>query len=235
MNTILWIHGFPLSSRIFDAQRAIGAQHLMPDLPGFGGTAARELMTMDDYARFAVEALDARGIERAVFAGVSMGGYVCFAAMRLFPERVSGLVLIDTRETPDSPKARRERLDMAKKVSHEGVRPVVESMHPNMLTPAAPPEMREHVREIMMSSSPEGVIAALHALADRPDSTETLTRISVPTLIIVGEGDTITPPADSERMAHHILNARLVKLPHAGHLSNIEQADAFNLAVQNHL
>src|SRR5688572_18399576 len=101
---ILWLHGFPLDARVFENQISLGG--LMPDLPGFGTALPpdREL-AMDDYARFALDALDARGIERAIFAGLSMGGYICFAAARLAPERVGGLILIDTRATADTDEA----------------------------------------------------------------------------------------------------------------------------------
>ncbi|MGZ5445063.1 MAG: alpha/beta fold hydrolase [Thermoanaerobaculia bacterium] len=224
MNTILWLHGFPLTSAIFAKQLSIGGvKHVMPDLP------PRE--SMEDYARFAVDQLDARGIEKATFAGLSMGGYICFAAMRLFPERVSGLILIDTRETADTDEARKGRYDMIDKAQREGVAPIVESMLPKMLTAAAPEDMREFVREVMMSASREFVIAALRAMAARPDSSALLPSIDVPTLVIVGEEDTITPPTDAERMAAAIPNARLVKLAGAAHLSNVEKADAFNAAI----
>lgn len=224
MNTILWLHGFPLTSAIFAKQLSIGGvKHVMPDLP------PRE--SMDDYARFAVDQLDARGIEKATFAGLSMGGYICFAAMRLFPERVSGLILIDTRETADTDEARKGRYEMIEKAQREGVEPIVESMLPKMLTAAAPEDMREFVREVMMSASRELVIASLRAMAARPDSSALLPSIDVPTLIVVGEEDTVTPPADAERMAAAIPNARLVKLAGAAHLSNVEEADAFNAAI----
>jgi pimeloyl-ACP methyl ester carboxylesterase len=234
MSTILWLHGFPLSSQIFEKQRAItGVTHVMPDLPGFGATPPPVTpMTMDDYARVAATRLDALGIEKATFAGFSMGGYICFAALRLFPERVAGLILIDTRETADTEDARKQRHESIEKVKREGVGPVVDAMLPKMLTANAPGEMKEWVRGIMMSSSSEGVIAALRAMAERPDSSPLLPSITVPTLIVVGEEDPITPPSDAERMARAIPGARLVKLANAAHLSNVEQAAAFNDAVQ---
>jgi pimeloyl-ACP methyl ester carboxylesterase len=235
MSTILWLHGFPLSSQIFEKQRAItGVTHVMPDLSGFGAAPPPVTpMTMDDYARVAVTRLDALGIEKATFAGFSMGGYICFAALRLFPERVAGLILIDTRETADTEDARKQRFESIEKVKREGVAPVVDAMLPKMLTAKAPREMKEWVRGIMMSSSAEGVIAALRAMAERPDSSPLLPSITVPTLIVVGEEDTITPPSDAERMASAIPGARLVKLANAAHLSNVEQAAAFNDAVED--
>ncbi|HEX6085015.1 MAG TPA: alpha/beta fold hydrolase [Thermoanaerobaculia bacterium] len=224
MSTILWLHGFPLTSRIFEPQRAIkGVEHVMPDLPA--------LETMDDYARFAVAQLDARGIERATFAGLSMGGYICFAALRLFPERVSGLILIDTRETADSEEARKGRFETIAKVEQQGVAAVADAMLPKMVMSEA---LKPAVREIMMSTSPEYVKASLRAMASRPDSSPLLPSINVPTLIIVGEHDTITPPSDAERMAAAIPDAKLVKIPNAAHLSNYDQPEAVNAAVESH-
>ena len=223
MSTILWIHGFPLTSRIFEKQRAIdGVEHVMPDLP--------PLESMDDYARFAVAQLDARGIEKATFAGLSMGGYICFAALRLFPERISGLILIDTRESADTEEARKGRYDSIAKVEQQGVQAVVDAMLPKMVVSDA---LKPEVREIMMSASPEFVKAALRAMASRPDSSSLLPSIEVPTLIIVGEHDTITPPSDAERMARAIPNARLVRIADAAHLSNYDQPEAVNAAIES--
>src|SRR5688572_26746005 len=127
---ILWLHGFPLDSSIFQPQLAIpGVRHLTPDLPGFGRTppADREL-SMEDYARLGLEVLDARGIQRAVVAGFSMGGYIAFALARIAPERMSGLILIDTRETADTEEARKGRYDTIAKVREQGIQPVVDAM-----------------------------------------------------------------------------------------------------------
>jgi 3-oxoadipate enol-lactonase len=230
---IVWIHGFPMASSMYEHQLAIKRiRHVMPDLPGFGQSrSAVGNMSMDDYARIAIELLDHRGIDRAVFAGFSMGGYICFALARLAPERLRGLILIDTRETPDDEKAKKGRYETIEKVKKQGIGPVVESMLPKMLTPSAPPEMRERVREIMSSSSPDGVMAALRAMAERPDSTSLLPTIAVPTLVIVGEEDPITPPADAERMTKAIPGARLVRVPGAAHLANYQQAEEVNSAV----
>lgn len=221
MNTILWLHGFPLTSRIFEKQRTIaGVEHLMPDLP--------PLDSIDDYARFAVSQLDARGIGKATVAGLSMGGYICFAVWRLFPERVNGLILIDTRETADSEEARKGRYESIARVEQEGVAAVADAMLPKMVVSEA---LRPEVREIMMSASPQFVVAALRAMASRPDSSPLLPSIAVPTLVVVGEEDTITPPADAERMANAIPHARLVRIPSAAHLSNYEKPDEVNDAI----
>lgn len=230
---ILWIHGFPLASSIFEQQLAIrGARHVMPDLPGFGQSRPDGAeLSIDDYARIAIDELNHRGIDRAVFAGLSMGGYICLAAARLAPERLRALILLDTRETPDTPEAKKGRYASIEKVGKEGIAPIVDSMLPKMLTADAPQEMKERVREIMSSSSPEGVTAALRAMAERSDSTAVLAKIDVPTMIIVGEEDTITPPADAERMEKAIRGARLVRVRGAAHLANVEKADDVNRAI----
>ena len=231
--TILWIHGFPLASGVFEPQLAIRrARHVMPDLPGFGQSRPGVgPMTVDDYARISIDLLDHRGIDRAVFAGLSMGGYVCMAAARIAPERISGLILIDTKEKADDEKGRQGRYDTIARVKAEGVEPLVDSMLLKMVTADAPQELRDRVREIMSSASPEGVIAALEALANRPDSTETLRTLKAPALVAVGEKDPITPPADAERMVALLPQARLVRLPNGAHLANMEQAETFNAAV----
>ena len=230
---VVWIHGYPLASSIFEPQLAIrGVRHVMPDLPGFGQSRPDGgNMTIDAYAHLMIELLHARGIDRAVFAGLSMGGYICFAIARLAAERMRGLILLDTRETADTEEARKGRYESIEKVNQEGVKPIIDAMLPKMLTPAAPREMKDRVREIMTSSTPDGVIAALGAMATRPDSTPLLPKINVPTLIVVGEQDTITPPADAERMAAAIRGAQLVKVPGAAHLANYEKADEVNRAV----
>ncbi len=230
---ILWIHGFPLASSVFEHQLAMrGVRHVMPDLPGFGQSRPDGgVMSIDSYAHLMLELLDHRGIDRAVFAGLSMGGYIALAAARVAPERLRGLVLIDTRETADTDEARKGRYDSIEKVKKEGVRPVVDSMLPKMLTRQAPQEMKNRVREIMSSSSSEGVIAALEAMATRHDSTALLPKLEVPALIVVGAEDTITPPSDAERMARAIPNAKLVRVAGAAHLSNYEKAAEVNRAI----
>jgi pimeloyl-ACP methyl ester carboxylesterase len=230
---ILWIHGFPFASSIFESQLAIrGVRHVMPDLPGFGQSRpSGGALSIDDYARLMLDLLDHRGIDRAVFAGLSMGGYICLAAARLAPERLRGLILIDTRETADTEEARKGRYESIEKVKKEGVAPIVASMLSKMVTRAAPREVRDRVREIMTSTSPEGAIAALTAMAGRPDSTATLPLIRVPTLILVGEDDTITPPSDAERMTAAIAGARLVRIAGAAHASVFEKPVEANRAV----
>jgi pimeloyl-ACP methyl ester carboxylesterase len=224
---IVWIHGFPLSLRVFDPQRAIGGiTHVAPDLPGFGGAPPPAgNMTMERYARYVLD----QSPRDAVFAGLSMGGYICFAIARIAPKRMKGLILIDTRETADTPEGRKGRYDMIAKVENEGIDPVVDSMLPKMVINES---LKPQVRAIMESSSKEGVIAALRAMAERPDSTDLLPSLGFPALIVVGMQDPITPPSDADRMAKALRNSKLERIPNAAHLSNLEQPDVFNAAVK---
>jgi 3-oxoadipate enol-lactonase len=233
---IVWIHGYPLASAIFEAQFAIrGVRHLAPDLPGFGGSESRPALTIDDYALLVLRLLDELGIERAVFGGVSMGGYVAMAIARRAKHRLAGLILIDTRETPDTAEAREGRYTAIETVRKEGTRPVIESMLPKMLTtktiendtPAA-----STARSVMQAASPEGVISALAAMAERPDASDVISTIDAPLLIVVGEHDSLTPRSDAERMHAAAAESTLVVLPGAAHLSNLEQPGPFNDAVQ---
>jgi len=229
---ILWIHGFPLSSRVFEKQLAIeGVRHLMPDLPGFGRTPPAAVEGIDGYARLVLDELDRAKLDRAVLAGLSMGGYILFGIARIAPERIQGAILIDTRETPDTADAKKGRYETIEKVKKNGIGAVVDSMLPKMLTKSAPPELVDEAESIMSSSSVDGVTTALKAMAERPDSTALLRMIRVPSLIVVGSDDTITPPSDAARMATALPDARTMIIPGAAHLSNMEQADVFNQAV----
>ena len=231
---IIWIHGFPLSSEVFRHQRDIeGAAHLMPDLPGFGSArdARSTPVTIEDYARYVLSAFEGE----AIFAGLSMGGYICLSIARIAPQRMRGLILIDTRETADTPEARQGRFDTIAKVESDGIEPVVTSMLPKMLTASAGAEQVAQVRSIMESSSRAGVIAALRAMAVREDSTMLLRRVEVPALVVAGSDDPITPPADAERMARLLPQASLAIIPGAAHLSNFEKPEEFNRAVMSWL
>ncbi len=230
---VLWIHGYPLSSAIFAPQEAIpGVHHIIPDLPGFGGTPppAGE-MSIEDYAAGMLRIMDEKGIRSGVVAGLSMGGYIALAVARQAMERLCGLILIDTRETPDAPEARANRLESIETVRASGTASVVESMLPKMLTEETIRKDEAKalaVRRILESASAEGVVAALGAMARRGDASDLLARIEVPTLVVVGREDAITPPADAERMRNAIPGAELAVIDGAAHLSNFERPDEFN-------
>jgi len=237
---VLWIHGFPLSSTTFDPVTAIaGARHILVDLPGFGQTPPDPtILTMDHFAHAVLATLDELRIDRAVFAGLSMGGYVALAIARLDPARVRALILIDTRETADSEEARGQRTQSADRVRAEGINFLIEQMLPKMLsssTLASRPQVAETVRESMETATAAGVVSALSAMRDRASSAAVLTTLEAPVLLVVGSEDAITPPADAERMGRLARNSTLEILPSAAHLSHLDQPALFKDAVERFL
>lgn len=231
---ILWIHGFPHSSRIFEPQLAIaGWRHIRIDLPGFGRSIppAGEL-TMADYSAAALDVLSHLGISSAVVAGISMGGYITMQIVRDAPGRVRGLILIDTRERDDSDQAREDRYKTIAEIESHGPKPVLESMLPKMVVSG---KRRDPFREVMAEATSAGMIAAQRAMATRPDSTQTVRRIRVPALVVCGDRDPITPPPDARRLASLIPHAELTIIANAAHASNFDQPEAFNRAVTEFL
>jgi pimeloyl-ACP methyl ester carboxylesterase len=146
------------------------------------------------------------------------------------PARLEALVLADTKATPDTPEAREARGQAIALVKAQGVPAYLEKQLPRLLAPRAPASLRDEVRTLG-EQRPEAVIAGLEALRDRPDRRAELSSIACPTLVIVGAEDALTPPAEAKAMADAIPNARLIELPGAGHLSNLEAPDAFSAAL----
>ncbi|MEV6874359.1 alpha/beta hydrolase [Amycolatopsis sp. NPDC051128] len=229
---LVLLHAFPLDARMWDAVREPLASHLRvitPDQRGLGRSplpdSDRE-PSLEDAARDVVALLDRLELDRVVLGGCSMGGYLAMAVLRLAPERIGGLVLIDTKATPDTPEAAQARLDVAKRVEDEGVGGwLAEANLPNLLagsTRERRPEIAETVREIIESQPPNGISWAALALRTRPDSLDLLRDAGVPALVIVGEEDPITPVAAASAMVEVMAGATLVVIPGAGHLSPLE-------------
>jgi 3-oxoadipate enol-lactonase len=239
---LLMLHAFPLNGRMFEPQmEAIsgGRRVIAPDLPGFGRSPRTPAQPDVGYYAGCVRALlDRLEIPRVVLGGVSMGGYVAFECMRSFPERVSGLVLANTRPDADTEEARETRKEMALRVAQEGIGVLVELQMGRLLserTRAENGDVVEKVKEIILENTPDGAVAALGAMRERPDSTEILGGINVPTLVVGGAEDTISSPEVMGEMAARIPDARHVTLPGVGHLSNLEDPDGFNEALTGFL
>jgi pimeloyl-ACP methyl ester carboxylesterase len=206
------------------------------DLPGFGGSPALTgALTVDSAADAVAEFLNHAGVsERAIVGGLSMGGYVAMAFARRHAGRLAGLILADTKSDPDDQAGKQNREKMIDVAKEKGAEGVIEQMLPKALgddTRSNRPEVVERVRAIASRQSTEGVLNAIAALRDRPDATPGLAVIGVPTLIIVGDQDAITPPQAAAAMATRISGSRLVTIPGVGHLSNLEDPAAFNAAV----
>ncbi|HEX8776290.1 MAG TPA: alpha/beta fold hydrolase [Pyrinomonadaceae bacterium] len=240
---VVLLHGYPFNRTMWREQAEALSQSfrvIMPDLRGLGETeaSADEPATMTAMAQDVAALLDQLGIDRAMLCGLSMGGYVAFAFTRRFPLRVRALVLADTRPQPDTDDARRAREEQARKVLDEGMKAVSDDVLQKSLAPAtlySRPDIVERVREMILSTKPEGAAAALRGMAARSDQTQFLPNIIAPTLIFVGSEDGITPPADAEVMRREIRGSRLEIIPGAGHVSNLERPQEFNRALMEFL
>jgi len=239
---LVLLHAYPLDSSMWRDQ--IGAlsdrfRVIAPDLPGFGGSAVAAGLTIDSVADVVAELLDHLGInERVVVGGVSMGGYIALAFARLYPQRVRALVLADTKADPDDEHARADRDRMIQVATDKGSAAVIDELLPKMLAPGTVernPDLARFVRQTAGGQKAEGVAAALKALRDRPDARPGLSHISFPTLVVVGDQDAITPPEKAQELAGQIPNARLVTIPGAGHLANLENPVAFATTVREFL
>jgi len=237
---LLFIHGYPLNRRLWEPQAeglADIARILAPDLRGHGDSqAVPGSYSMDLFAGDLSAFLDALGITQpVVLCGLSMGGYVAFAFYRKYAVRLAGLILTATRAAPDSPEARAGRDLAAAQARENGVAAIIEGMLPRLLSPKTVehrPELVAQARAIMVHTSLEGILGDLAGLKERPDSTQTLPEIKVPTLILPGEDDEIIPIQEAWALQAGIPGSRLVVIPNAGHLPNLENPQAFNQAVR---
>lgn len=236
LTPVVLLHAFPLNAAMWTLQAGALAPRkvLSPHFPGFGGRPPG-VADLDAFARAVLGDMDASRIERAVVVGLSMGGYVAFRLHALAPERVAGLVLADTRAGADDEAGRARRADQAARARREGLGWLADAMVPALLgetTRRERPDVVARVRELVMQAHPEGVARALDAMRGRPDSSSRLREIRVPVLVIVGEEDTLTPPAESRKIAEGVPDGRLVVLPGAGHLTNLEAPEAFHAALE---
>jgi pimeloyl-ACP methyl ester carboxylesterase len=237
--TLVLLHAFPFDREMWLPQLkafAGTARVLAIDLPGFGESAPSQVtFTVESAADTVAKLLDAvTGTGRVVIGGLSMGGYVAMAFARRHPYRVAGLILADTRSEPDDAAARQGREKTIAQVTEVGASGIIDQMLPKLLsdaTRANRPDVVSTVRRIASRQTTEAVVAGLLALRDRPDATPGLDMVTVPTLILVGEHDAITPPVLVAGMSTRISGSRVVTIPGAGHLSNLENPDAFNTAV----
>ena len=193
---------------------------------------------MEEMARGVLRVLDGLGIQRAVIGGLSMGGYLTLALYLMAPERFSGMILADTRATPDTEEQKAGRRKMITTVCEQGPPAIANEMLPKLLGATSQRErlsLAATVRAMIEGNSAAAIAGAVEAIMGRPDSTPLLPSIAVPALVICGDEDVLTPPSDSETLHRGIPGSRLVMLPRAGHLSNIEAPEAFSAALQDFL
>jgi 3-oxoadipate enol-lactonase len=239
---VLLIHAFPVNADMWRPQLERvpeGWRFIAPDVRGFGPEPAPSgSFTLDDVAADFAAFLDHLRLDRAVIGGLSMGGYITMALLRRSPERFDGMILADTRADADTPEGRDGRRAMIELVRAKGPAAVADQMLPKLLSTAArerQPELVAQVRRMIESASGEAIAAALAAMIARPDSTPDLSHVNCPALILVGAADEVTPEASARVMEQRIDRSRVVVLPDAGHLSNLESPDAFSRALSDFL
>lgn len=238
---IVLLHGFPFTSALWEPQlREISRVYrvIAPDLRGFGDTGLPGSYSLDRLADDVAELVSALGLKRVVLGGLSMGGYIAFAFYKRHAERLTGLILSDTRPDADSEETRANRARLAALAGQAGSTAVADEMLPDLLsatTKTRRPEVVSALRAMISSAKPEAIAAALAAMADRDDSRSLLPSIQLPVLVTGGTEDSLTPPAQIEDWAANIPDVRLVFMEGAGHVANLEQADDYNTLVMSFL
>jgi 3-oxoadipate enol-lactonase len=238
---VVFIHAFPLNRTMWEppiGARVAECRCIAIDFRGFGDSAASPPYSVDQYADDVAGVLDALQIERAVFVGLSLGGYVAFSLWRRHRHRVRGLVFADTRASADVVETIARRRELIKVAQTQGSAAVANMQIAGLMgktTRDKRHDLYDAAHRSMSQAPVEAIVGALEAMIDRADSTETLATIDVPTLIIVGEEDVLTPPKEAKGIQAGIAGSRLEILQQAGHLSNVERPASFNTVVSEFL
>ena len=240
---VVLLHAFPFNTSMWTPQiESLGDRFrfIAPDLKGFGDSDAPEgegNYSMDTFADEVKGLVDSIGLDRFVLAGLSMGGYIALAYMRKYADGVAGLVLADTRAEADPPEGKEKRTNQQQLVSSEGTSGLIDTLAGALLSETTRTNKSDVVSSVKraMDNPPAGFIGALEAMKNRIDSTDSLAKIDVPTLVIVGENDGVTPPDAARKLHENIGGSELVVIPEAGHISNMEAPEAFNGALAEFL
>ncbi len=240
---ILLIHGFPLDHTMWDDQinfLSESSQVIAPDLRGFGRSDVTEgTVSMEQFADDLNLLLDEIGITESVtICGLSMGGYIVWHFIQKYSDRIKSIILCNTRSAADSDEAKTKRKKMVEMVLSGGLPFIADSMIPNLLSENTIKNQKEIVlklKKIILGAKPEGVVAALKGMAERPDSTSFLSSIQKPVLLIVGEHDKLTPASEMKKMAESIPNAQYKMIECAGHMSPMESPEIVNNEISQFL
>lgn len=236
---IIFLHAFPLNHKMWMKQSKFFQTNyrvIAMDFRGFGVSARCDYnYSMDLFANDVNALLDYLKIEKAIVVGLSMGGYVAFRLIENFPNKISALILSSTRSEADSEEGKILRKSTIEKIRSNGLNDFANSFVNNLFTSSANSEDVKEIKEMILQNDSDSVIGALKALSERIDSTEFLQNIKVPTCIIVGEEDKLTPISCSENLNSKIKNSEMNIIPKSSHLCNIEQSEIFNKIIFNFL
>ena len=223
MTVLLLLHAFPLDARMWQKQipsfEQAGHEVIAPNLPGSVPDPS-----LSSWAERILELLPGDFIP----VGISMGGYLAFELWRRAPKRIPALVLADTRANADDDAGRASREETIGLLREDGFDAFWEGLAPKLFSDGAPRPLVEQAREIAADQPVENLVATVEALRDRPDSTSTLADISVPTLVVVGSEDALTPPSASKEILAGLVHGRYAEISVAGHLSPLEKPADFN-------
>jgi len=241
---ILFLHAFPLNRSMWDEQvKALLDENrfrlVAPDWRGFGESdITSEISTMEMFADDLAALMDSLGIDTAILCGLSMGGYVAFAFLRKYPQRLSGLILADTRPGADTAEGRANRENVATLTESEGTSAIADLQLPKLISDYTRqhfPLVALRIRQMIEAATSQGIAAASRGMALRADSSDLLSAITCPTLVLAGEHDVLIPADIARDYAAKIPGAQFVVIPGAGHLSNLEQPQAFLQALNGFL
>jgi 3-oxoadipate enol-lactonase len=240
--TLIFIHGFPFNKGSWNPQVDFLRSRyrcITYDIRGFGNTHFGEQdLSIELFADDLDAMMDILQVKNAVICGLSMGGYIALRAILKYPHRFKGLVLADTQCIADSPEGREKRYKTIEQIEASGLNAYAEAslknlFHENSL--ANNKDIVNFIHQTILSTSPATVTGALKALANREETCSVLDEITVPTLIVCGKDDKVTPPAQAEFLNQHIRSSRLQIIDEAAHLSNLEQPVQFNAALESFL
>lgn len=236
--SVVFLHAFPLNRTMWTPQvEALKDRHrvITIDLRGHGESdAPMWRYTLEQFADDVIALLQHLSITKATFVGLSMGGYILFALYQNYPGYVQALVFADTRAQADTPEGKAARFSMAQIAYKRSTSAIADLMLPKLLSPAAVstrPDLMNQLRAMITGNQISGIIGDLMAMEARPDSTDLLQKITCPTLVMAGEEDVASPPTEVQFIADHIPGAQFGRIPQAGHLSNMENPNAFNAAL----
>jgi 3-oxoadipate enol-lactonase len=236
---VVFIHGFPFSQEMWQPQvKALQASYrlITYDNRGHGRTSPGDSQyTIEFFVDDLIGLLDHLKLNQAVLCGLSMGGYIALRAVEKYAERVRGLVLCDTRSEADTNEAKLKRAAGIQTIKEKGVPVFVEGFLKQIFAAKSfetRPEAIEMIRKIMLAHSPLSMCGTLLALASRTDTTAVLPQIKVPTLVLVGDQDPITPPSAAQAIHKAVAGSQLHIIPNAAHMSNLENPEAFNAPLQ---
>jgi len=241
-NTILFVHGFPYDHSMWQAQVDEFCKDYMCvsyDIRGLGESPAGDgQVTMESFVDDLEKIIEELKPNKPILCGLSMGGYISLRALERMQETFSAVILCDTKSEADNNEGKLKRAAGIKRINEEGLAPFAKDFITNCFGDNFKQNRKEELQKIIGKSSqfnPVGVKGCLFAMLSRTDTTISLSNIKLPTLIICGEQDTLTPPPVMRDMFHRISNADFVEIPKAGHMTPIENPQLVNKAIRDFL